>query len=259
MTSPQSRSLLSKWTDNTWQLLRCTPPLVFATAVFVCGIVAASSILVKGIRSSNDTITVTGASTERITSDYVDWSVNVKQTGYNQQASYQLLKPSLEKTMVFLKANGVKPDEIELGTVRSNKDQVRNPKTGELLSTTWTTTQAVLIGSWDVKKIHVISGKISALIGEGVPLSINRPSYTFTKLAAKRVDMLAKATRDARKRAKVIAQEAGSSIGAITNADTGTFQITVPNSTQMSSYGSYDTSTIKKDITAVMGVTFRVE
>ncbi len=101
MTSPQSRSLLSKWSDNPWKLLRRTPSLVFATAVFVCGIVAASSILVKGIRSSNDTITVTGASTERITSDYVDWSVNVKQTGYNQQASYQLLILSLKRRLYF--------------------------------------------------------------------------------------------------------------------------------------------------------------
>ncbi len=95
MTSPQSRSLLSKWSDNPWKLLRRSPPLVFATAFFVCGIVAAPSILVKGISSSNDTITVTGVSTERITSDYVDWSVNVKQTGYNQQASYWLIKSSL--------------------------------------------------------------------------------------------------------------------------------------------------------------------
>ena len=48
--------------------------------------------------------------------------------------------------------------------------------------------------------------------------------------------MLAKATKDAR-------AEAGAGIGAITNADTG----------------SYDTRTIEKDITAVMAVTFRVE
>ena len=60
-------------------------------------------------------------------------------------------------------------------------------------------------------------------------------------------------------RAEAIADQAGSGIGAITHADTGTFQITEPNSTSMSSYGSYDTRTIWKDITAVMGVTFRVQ
>ena len=62
-----------------------------------------------------------------------------------------------------------------------------------------------------------------------------------------------------RRQAKAIAAEAGSSIGAITNANTGTFQITVPDSTESSDGGSYDTRTIEKDITAVMAVTFRVQ
>ena len=110
-----------------------------------------------------------------------------------------------------------------------------------------------------MEKIYKISGRIGQLIGQGVPLTINEPAYTYTKLAEKRVDMLAKATRDARARGRAIAWEAGSSIGAITNADTGSFQITAPNSTETSDSGSYDTRTIDKDITAVMAVTFRVE
>ena len=103
---------------------------------------------------------------------------------------------------------------MELDSVKSEKQEVRDPRTGELRSTTWTSTQAVLIGSWNVAKIYTISGQIGQLIGKGVPLEW--------------VDMLARATKDAR-------AEAG--------ADTG----------------SYDTRTIKKDITAVMAVTFRVE
>ncbi len=71
--------------------------------------------------------------------------------------------------------------------------------------------------------------------------------------------MLAKATRDARARARAIAREAGSGIGAITSADTGLFQITRPNSTETGDGGSYDTRTIDKDITTIMAVTFRVE
>ena len=109
-----------------------------------------------------------------------------------------------------------------------------------------------------MNKVRTISDRVGSLVGEGVPLQINPPAYTFTKLAEKRVDMLAKATGDARRRARAIAREAGSGIGAITRADTGTFQITEPNSTRVSNAGSYDTSTIEKDITAVMGVTFRV-
>ena len=250
---------LTHWFQNSWQLLRRTPPLVFAMAVLSLGLWAASGVVVKGIRQANDTITVTGASTERISSDYVNWSVELSQGGPSQQLSYQGLQPLVEKTLAFLRSQGIKADEMELGSVKTEKIDVQDPRTGELRSTTWTSKQAVLIGSWDVNKVRNVSGQISSLIGQGVPLSINDPAYTYTKLAAKRVDMLAKATRDAKQRAKAIAAEAGSSIGAITNANTGTFQITVPDSTESSDGGSYDTRTIEKDITAVMAVTFRVQ
>lgn len=254
-----SRAQLQRWGHQSWQLLKRTPPLVFAMAVLGLGLAGASNVLVKGIRNASDTITVTGASTERITSDYVDWSVEVSQSGPTQQASYQGLQPAVEKTVAFLKAKGITADEMELDPVRSEQENVRDPRTGALRSTVWTTRQAIQIASWEVRKIETISGQIGQLIGQGVPLTINQPAYTYTKLAEKRVDMLAKATKDARARAGAIAWEAGARIGAITNADTGSFQITPPNSTEASDSGSYDTSTIDKDITAVMGVTFRVE
>ena len=43
--------------------------------------------------------------------------------------------------------------------------------------------------------------------------------------------MLAEATKDARACACDIAWDSGTGIGSITDADTGTFQITPPNST----------------------------
>ena len=246
---------MQSWALSSWNFLKRTPTLVFAMAVLGLGLTSASGVLVRGIRTANDTITVTGASTERITSDYVDWSVQVSQSGASQQASYQGLQPAVEQTVAFLMAQGIEADEMELDSVKSQKEEVRDPRTGELRSTT----QAVLIGSWNVAKIYKISGQIGQLIGKGVPLTINEPAYTYTKLAEKRVFMLAKATKDARARARAIAWEAGAGIGAITNADTGSFQITPPNSTESSDSGSYDTRTIEKDITAVMAVTFRVE
>ena len=254
-----SREQLRHQADRAWLLLRRTPPLVFAMAVLSVGLIGATGVLVKGVRRANDTITVTGASTERIRSDHVDWTVDVLQSGPSQQASYQGLQPSLQRTVAFLKQQGVQEKELTLGTLRSDKDEVRDPRSGEIRSTSWTTTQPVLISSSDVSRIQVIASGIGTLIGQGVPLSSHPPAYTYTKLAEKRVDMLAKATRDARSRAIAIASEAGAGIGAITNADTGIFQITAPNSTETSDSGSYDTSTIDKDITAVMAVTFRVE
>ena len=137
--------------------------------------------------------------------------------------------------------------------------KTKNSKTGEIISTKWVTTQWIEIESDDVFNIDKTYRKMSELLGQGVLIKPNRPKFTYTKLAAKRVDMLSKATKDARIRAKAIVQQAGSSLGTVKKVDTGVFQITVPNSTKVSSWGSYDTTTIKKDITAVMGVTFVVE
>jgi hypothetical protein len=254
-----TRPRLRSWGQAGWHLLRRTPPLVFAMAVLALGLVSASRVLVKGLRRGSDTITVTGASTERIRSDHVDWTVEVSQTGPSQPAAYSGLQPSVARTVAFLNAQGIGADELELDAVKSEKEDVRDPRTGELRSTIWTTRQPILIRSDAVEKIRTVSGRIGQLVGQGVPLTINRPAYTYTKLANKRVDMLAKATRDALTRARAIAREAGAGIGPITSADTGTFQITAPNSTEVSDSGSYDTSTIDKDITAVMAVTFRVE
>lgn len=85
---------------------------------------------------------------------------------------------------------------MELDSVKSQKEEVRDPRTGELRSTTWTTTQAVLIGSWNVAKIYKNSGQIGQLISKGVPLTINEPAYTYTKLVGKRVNMLAMAPKN---------------------------------------------------------------
>jgi len=247
----------ARWAQLGQRLGR-TPALVTAMAVLGLGLMGSSALLVKGLRTAKDTITVTGASTERIRSDYADWSVVVSQGGDSQQQSYGALQPLVQQTRAFLLAHGLQAEELQLGSLSSDKEEIRDPRTGELRQTRWTSRQTLLISSADVDKINRLAGEIPALIGLGVPLAINEPAYTFTKLAEKRVDMLAKATKDARDRAQAIAAQADSAIGAITNADTGTFQITAPNSTDASNSGSYDTRTIDKDITAVMAVTFRV-
>ena len=92
---------------------------------------------------------------------------------WSQQASYQGLQPAVEQTVAFLKAQGIEADEMKLDSVKSLKEEVGDPRTGVLRSTTW-----------NVAKIYKISGQIGQLISKGVPLE--------------RVDMLAKATKDAR-------------------------------------------------------------
>ncbi len=259
-------SFLKTLSSNSVQVFRRTPPLVFAMSILsiggFIGFTSATKILVSGLKPAEDTITVTGASTERIESDMAKWDIKVQTKGSSQIDSYQNHTKSMQKTINFLTSNGVKTNDyqtVELGPATTSKKVTKNNKTGKIISTNWLTSQWIEIESTDVDNINSVHRKISKLLGQGVMVKPSSPKFTFTKLAGKRIDMLAKATKDARIRAEAIVRETGSELGSVKKVNTGVFQITVPNSTRVSSWGSYDTSTIKKDITAVMGVTFTVK
>jgi hypothetical protein len=48
----------------------------------------------------------------------------------------------------------------------------------------------------------------------------------------------------------------GSRSSELRRVSVGVFQITSPNSTEVEDYGVYNTSTLEKDVTAVVNVTF---
>ncbi|MDX6516020.1 MAG: uncharacterized protein QOH73_1686, partial [Gaiellaceae bacterium] len=57
-------------------------------------------------------------------------------------------------------------------------------------------------------------------------------------------------------RARVLIDATGSHLGKLRSVNVGVFQVTSPNSTDVSDYGVYDTSTLRKDVTAVVNLTF---
>lgn len=56
-----------------------------------------------------------------------------------------------------------------------------------------------------------------------------------------------------------LAKSAGNRVVGVISASQGIFQITQPNSTQTSSWGMYDTSSIEKKVRAVVTMEFRTE
>ena len=149
-------------------VLRRTPPLVLPMLVLSAGLVIASSVAVRGIRTAADTITVTGASTERIKSDFADWTVEVSGSGSSQQEAYQALQPQLKRTLAFLKAQSIPNEAISLGVIQSNSQDERNRVTGALISTRWTTRQSIQISTSNVELISSVSRRIGELVGQGV-------------------------------------------------------------------------------------------
>ena len=119
--------------------------------------------------------------------------------------------------------------------------------------------QQVSVTSNDVEKIDQISREATELINQGILLESSAPQFFYTKLGDLKIEMLGEASKDAKTRADKIAKSTSSGIGSIRSARMGVMQITAPESTEVSDYGVNDTSSIEKDVTAVVNISFAVD
>jgi hypothetical protein len=232
-------------------------------AVLAAGLVLAALLgagAVKSIRRSGDEIAVTGSFKESIVSDFAVWRLSLTSQRGTVQEAYADLQANSQRVRDFLRQNGVADSSLTVQPVQTEpvyRMLETGAQTGDV--TGYRLTQRFEVRSSDVRGMTELSQRANGLISQGIPVVSPAPEYLYTKLAEKRTAMLAKATEDARSRADAIARAAGSGIGAVRSARMGVFQITPRNSTEVSDYGINDTSSLEKDITAVVRVTFSVE
>ncbi|MDD2484170.1 MAG: SIMPL domain-containing protein, partial [Eubacteriales bacterium] len=65
--------------------------------------------------------------------------------------------------------------------------------------------------------------------------------------------------KDAKKRAEMISENAGSSLGELKYADMGVIQISPLYSNEVSDYGMNDTYSLEKEITAIVHCEFDIK
>lgn len=235
------------------------PKYFFAGLTMIAlGLVAVGAFTAKAIKDAkraNDVITVTGSARKTIRSDYGTWSVNVSCLSETIQGAYDCANNRGARVRRFLAEHKAADSSITLGGIQ--QQSIFHSRNGEFLG--YSCSQTIDVRTTLVDSLDKWSKEIASLIPEVVDLRSNPPQYFFTKLAELRVAMLSEATLDAKTRAEMIAESAGGKIAAIRNAKMGVFQITAPNSRDMRDAGTYDTSTIEKDITAVVSASFSVE
>jgi hypothetical protein len=231
-------------------------PLIAGFAVLGLAIGVGAVVLADGIRdrNRNDTISVTGSAKARIVSDYIVWDASVTSQAATPNAALPPLTDWTGQVRSFLRDQGAQEDEIS-----------ESPVTTETLTNSaGRLTGYKLTRSFELRssRVAAIAGLIQAsqrLLAQGVPLQAQPPQYVYTRLAGLRPQLLAKATTDALGRAKVLVEATGGRLGGLRDVNVGVFQVTAPNSTDVSDYGVYDTSTLRKDVTAVVNVTFALK
>ncbi len=97
------------------------------------------------------------------------------------------------------------------------------------------------------------------LLERGIGVSAGSLQYVSTELTEAKLDALAAATEDARRRAEILVKGLGGKLGPMRSTSLGVYQITPRDSTDVSDYGINDTSSREKDVNAVVTATFAVK
>lgn len=230
--------------------------------LIVAGIIVSTMILgnsLENIKGTGNTIIVTGSAKQEITSDLIVWTGSFHAKSPSLQDAYAELEQSKAKVQDYLIKQGVSKDKIVFSSINTSTFYVYLPN-GVMSSQIdyYELYQNVTISSEEIDKITEISRKVTELINEGVQFQSNPPQYFYTKIADLKVTMLAEATKDAKKRAEMIAENAGSKLGDLKYADMGVIQITPRYSNEISDYGMNDTYSLEKEITAVVHCEFKI-
>lgn len=238
--------------------------IVIVTAVIVsCSLIICTLILsgaINNFTSSKNTITVTGAAKKQIRSDLVVWRGYFSEQSPKMAEAYTKLSRDLVKVKEYLKQKGIKEEDIVVSSIETmeiRKIADQGVPSSEIQG--YKLTQSIEITSDQVDKITEISRVSTELINEGIHFQSQPPQYFYTKLNDLKIDMLAEASKDAKKRAEQLVANSGGRIGPLRSSKMGVFQITRPNSNEVSDYGIYDTSSLEKEITAVVNAEFYVK
>ena len=250
------------------------PVPVAVTTIFVIGTIACSSIWMRAYiraRGQEAILRVVGSARRSIRSDFIIWNGSVDETAPTLALAFASVKSKTAMTRAFLMGKGVPDKDIASQGIAVEKLLVQ-PRTTRLPNGTVTTeaikgtqiagyklTQALEVHSDKVEVVEAATRDMSDLLGKGVSVSAEAPTYLYTKMSEMKVTMQAEAARDALNRAQAMASNAGARLGEVRFARMQTPSITPYYSKSEDDGGVDDTTSLDKKITAIVVVGYLVK
>ena len=222
--------------------------LIAAVSAVACVMIFTSGLVDYKKSAGGSGITATGSASCDFESDLIVWRGSFSVRGNTPKEAYSVIKKDAGLVKKYLEDNQVSEDEMVFSSINiSQKYTSRYDDEGRYLGDEpdgYELTQTMTVSSYDIDKVEAISRDISTLIEAGVELESNQPEYYYTKLDEMKLDLIEKATANAKKRVDIIASGTGGTAGALLSANVGVFQSTARNSSSESySYdGALDTS-----------------
>ncbi len=211
-------------------------------------------------KKGDEAVTVTGSARKRIKSDLVVWSAGISYQAPQLSDAYRSLSENIPRVKQYLIGKGIAENQITISSISTQTLKKQDENGGETSEITgYSLRQQIEVRSNEVDKIAQIAREATELINQGILIESNAPQYNYTQLGDLKIAMLGEAAKDAKTRAEKIADSTGNKIGAVRSARMGVMQITAADSTEVSDAGISDSTTIDKDVTAVVNISFAVD
>ena len=233
--------------------------ICIAVATIVSSVILSQGFL-KIMKFRREQITVTGSAQKDIKSDSIIWRGAFARRDVDMKVAYTNLRLDLDKVRQYLTSKGITESEVIISPVTTTtlyKKTAKGTDSNEVEG--YRLSQGIEIRSHDVDTLTRVSRESTELIDQGIQFESQAPDYFYTKLDELKIEMLAKATENAKQRAENMARSTGNKIGFMRSAKMGVFQITPINSTEVSDWGVNDVSSLEKRVTAVVNVSFAIE
>lgn len=178
-------------------------------------------------KKADRVVSVKGLSEREVKVDLVLWPISYTVSEPSLDLLQSEMRATEEKIRAFLLRYGFEEDEITAAQPVVT-DRWEHYYGDNLPSDRYTGQNAVLLRTSKVDQVKEVMPKVDELVKEDVLISRSweyQPQFIFTKLNDIKPEMIAEATKEARKAAMQFAEDSGSKLGKIRSASQGYFTI----------------------------------
>ena len=203
--------------------------LVLAIGLFLGG-----RAIRKGIvefKEMDRTVTAKGLSEKEVQANKVTWPLKFKELGNDPAELYDRIETNTNAVVAFLKKGGLKEEEISVAPPTLVDQQANMSYSNETVRYRYKANCVVTVVSKNVSLVRKLVSKQAELMRQGVTIVGNEyeessaVTYEFTELNSIKPEMVAEATKNARKTAERFAADSDSKLGKIRTAEQGQFSI----------------------------------
>ncbi len=235
--------------------------LIFSIAIVIASIFLGNAYVNRANPDGN--ISVTGLGSADFVSDLIVWEGHFSSFNTDLKQGFDELTEKRNTVEAYLTSKGIPREAIIFNSVQTRERNENQYQQGNYVGTIfkgYDLVQSIKVESKDVALVEGVAREITELLNKGVQFNSSAPRYYYTKLADLKIEMISKATEDARLRAEVIAKNSGGRLGKLKDARMGVFQITGQNSGESHSWGgSFNTSDKYKTASITMRLQYDIK